>query len=218
MGLARPSVRFPIDPMFRKTRGSSRTGVQSRKPAPVVVFIHGPPASGKLTIAKDVCALSGLALFHNHLVVDLLLALFPFGSTGFVKHREALWLDLMGAAVESGTSLVFTFTPERSVKPGFPGRLRRRVALAGGRVRFVRVRCAEKQIEARMTAGSRRTHGKLVSLDLYRELKRNGAFEYPPIDSDLEIDSTAVRPRESATKIVDALSLCRDVSITGKTP
>ena len=66
-----------------------------------------------------------------------------------------------------------------------------------------------------MGAFSRRKHGKLISLQLYRELKGNGAFEYSPIDSDLEIDSTAALPRESAMKIIEALSLTMVSPLTG---
>jgi len=172
-----------------------------------VVLIHGPPACGKLTIAREVCALTGFGLFHNHLVVDLLLSLFPFGSPEFVRHRERIWLDLIGDAVASGKSLVFTFNPERTVEPGFPERLRECVARTGAVVRTVEVRCSEEAIEARMEADSRKEHGKLNSLAFYRALKRDGAFEYPAIESELAIDSTTASPQESARRIVATLSL-----------
>ena len=38
-----------------------------------LVFIWGPAASGKLTIARVLAAQTGITLFHNHLVVDALL-------------------------------------------------------------------------------------------------------------------------------------------------
>lgn len=37
-----------------------------------LLFIYGPPASGKLTVAREPAALTGYRLFHNHLVVDAL--------------------------------------------------------------------------------------------------------------------------------------------------
>jgi chloramphenicol 3-O-phosphotransferase len=172
-----------------------------------VVFLHGPPACGKLTIAREVCGLTGFALFHNHFVVDLLLSLFPFGSPEFVRHRERIWLDMIGDAIASGKSLVFTFNPERTVEPGFPERLRERVAIAAGAVRTVGIRCSEEEIEARMEANSRKDHGKLNSLAFYRELKREGAFDFPAIESELVIDSTSASPQESARRIVAALTL-----------
>ncbi|HUG10004.1 MAG TPA: shikimate kinase [Opitutaceae bacterium] len=194
------------------------SGASPVQPTPAtVVFIHGPPACGKLTIAREVCALTGFALFHNHLVVDLLLSLFPFGSPEFVRHRERMWLDLIGDAVAAGESLVFTFNPERTVKSGFPERFRECVAGAGGAVRFVEVLCSEEEIEARMEAASRKEHGKLNSLAFYRELKREGAFEYPAIESEHVIDSTSASPQESARRIIDELAVMR-VSRATDTP
>ena len=35
-----------------------------------LVFIYGGAASGKLTVARELVNLTGLALFHNHLIVD----------------------------------------------------------------------------------------------------------------------------------------------------
>jgi|GEM_PF-6120340 hypothetical protein len=36
-----------------------------------LIFIYGPPASGKLTIAEIVSARTGIPLFHNHISRDL---------------------------------------------------------------------------------------------------------------------------------------------------
>ena len=54
----------------------------------ILVFLYGPVASGKLTIARELAARTGFALFHNHLVVDAVMAVFPFGSESFVRLRE----------------------------------------------------------------------------------------------------------------------------------
>ncbi|MEO1956129.1 MAG: AAA family ATPase, partial [Gammaproteobacteria bacterium] len=35
-----------------------------------VIFLYGPPASGKLTIAKKLADKTGISLFHNHLTFD----------------------------------------------------------------------------------------------------------------------------------------------------
>ena len=175
--------------------------------SPRVIFLFGPPASGKLTVGRELSALTGLSLFHNHLTVDLLLALFPFGSAPFVAHRERIWLELMGAAVADGTSLIFTFAPERSVQPGFPTQLADVVQRAGGTVSFVQLRCADAVVEERMEALSRRQGGKLSSAELYRQLKKAGAFEFPEIPFECAIDTTTATPAESAAEIADALGL-----------
>ena len=45
-----------------------------------LVFLHGRAAAGKLTTARALEQRLGWPVFHNHLVVDLLTELFPFGS------------------------------------------------------------------------------------------------------------------------------------------
>ncbi len=102
-----------------------------------LIFLFGQPASGKLTIAKALAARTGLALFHNHLVVDAVGAVFPFGSESFARLRERFWLDTFEEAANTGRSLIFTFAPEPTVAPDFPRRVRTQVEAAEGKVVFV---------------------------------------------------------------------------------
>lgn len=173
-----------------------------------LVFIHGPAASGKLTVARELAAQTGLPLFHNHLIVDALLAVFPFGSDAFVKLRETMWMDVFREAAAGGRSLIFTFHPEASVAPDFPERVVALVEQAGGRVDFVALTCAREIVEARLDAPSRQASGKLSSVALYRELAATGAFAYPALPAArVAIDSGAMLPAEAAERIRAALSL-----------
>ena len=45
-----------------------------------LIFLHGLPGVGKLTVARQLAALTGFKLFHNHLTVDLVTSVFEFGS------------------------------------------------------------------------------------------------------------------------------------------
>lgn len=172
-----------------------------------VVFLHGPPACGKYTIGRELAALTGWPLFHNHLVVDMLLTVFPFGSAPFREHRERIWLDVMGDAAKAGGSLIFTFNPERTVDPAFPTRLRERIVGAGGTISFAEITCDERELDRRTEEPSRKEFHKLDSGERYRELKRAGAFEYPAIPSQCRVDSTELPPRDVARQIFTALNL-----------
>lgn len=174
---------------------------------PTLVMLHGPVACGKLTIARELAATTGFALFHNHLTVDMLLALFPFGSPEFVRYREQIWLELIPAAIAVGRSTLFTFNPEKTVSPAFPDTLRAGVEKAGGRALFVEVRCSPEAILQRMETDSRRQMRKLTSVELYQRLESEGAFHFPPIRSDYAVDSSANAPLESARSIIAALNL-----------
>lgn len=52
-----------------------------------LLFHYGPPAVGILTVAREVAALTGYRLFHDHLTVNLALAVFDFGTPGFIALR-----------------------------------------------------------------------------------------------------------------------------------
>lgn len=170
-----------------------------------LVFIHGPAGSGKLTIASDLVALPGMErfrLFHNHLTVDLVAALFDFGTPPFVRLRESIWLDAFDEAAANGQSLVFTFHPEASVRPEFPTRVVSTVSAHGGEVVFVELTCPEPEIEKRIESASRAKYGKLQSLSTYLELRASGAFSYPALpEPALRLDTSALEPRQAAERI-----------------
>lgn len=89
-----------------------------------LVFIYGPAASGKLTVARALSTLTGLSVFHNHLVVDAVAAVFPFGSPQFIRLREQMWMAMFEEAARAQRSLIFTFAPEPTVPEHFPERVR----------------------------------------------------------------------------------------------
>ena len=53
------------------------------QPQRTLVVIVGPPAVGKMTVGQELSALTGIPLFHNHLSIEAVLPVFPFGSERF---------------------------------------------------------------------------------------------------------------------------------------
>ena len=60
-------------------RRSAEKAAHSRSEYLQVVFIFGPTASGKLTIAREVAAMTGFRLFPDHLAVNLVNGVFDYG-------------------------------------------------------------------------------------------------------------------------------------------
>jgi len=172
-----------------------------------LVFLHGPAAAGKLTVAKALARRTGFALFHNHLVVDAVAAVFPFGDPEFRRLRERFWLETFEAAAKGGRSLIFTFAPEATVSAGFPQAASAAVEAEGGRVRFIELTCPPDELARRIDAADRAAFGKLRDPDLFRRLATEGAFDYPPIASELTIDTAATTPDGAAERIASTLSL-----------
>ncbi len=173
-----------------------------------LIFLHGPAAVGKLTVARELAQMTGLRLFHNHLIVDALSAVFDFGSESFVELREEIWISVFREAAKNNISLIFTFAPERTVGPSFVQNTIESVESSGGRVLFVALTCPVEELERRMTSASRTAFNKLQSVEQFRELTQAGAFKYPTLpNSGLSIDTSQVSPHEAAGKICECFSL-----------
>jgi hypothetical protein len=175
-----------------------------------LVFIHGPPAAGKLTVARELSRMTGFRLFHNHLTVDVVTAVFDFGSEPFVLLREQIWLSIFREAAQRNVSLIFTFAPERTVRPSFIQDTLDAVESAGGKVLFVKLTCPIEELERRLVDATRTEFGKLRSPELFRELYQTGALDYPALPaSGLLIDTSQTSPRDAAVRIYEFFSLDR---------
>jgi len=174
-----------------------------------LIFIYGMPATGKLTVARELAAKTGFKIFHNHLVVDLLLSVFEFGSPEFVRLREQVWLSVMKEACNDGiVGLIFTFAPEKTVRQEFVTEVEKIVSAANGRLEFVELVCPPEELKRRMGDESRSEFGKLTSVELFEQLLADRVFESPEMPAAaVTIDTNACTPFEAAEKITKALRL-----------
>ena len=174
-----------------------------------LVFIYGLPATGKLTVARELTGITGFKLFHNHLTVDLLDSVFEFGSKPFVELREEIWLSIFAQAAKSKLpGLIFTFAPEATVRPDFVERAVTTVSGVGGEVDFVELICPFEEIKRRIDSPSRHQFGKLVSAELLDELHARGTFDTSSMPKPkIRINTGALGPAEAAVQIAVALGL-----------
>ena len=174
-----------------------------------LIFIFGLPATGKLTVAQELVAITGYKLFHNHLVVDLLLTVFEFGSPEFVALREEMWLSVFEQASRSQLpGLIFTFAPETTVRPAFIANTKSTVAAGGGEVDFIELTCPLPELKRRMGSLSRLQYKKLTSVPLFEQLHEEGSFDasYMPRPK-ISIDTSDNQPARAALQIARALNL-----------
>jgi hypothetical protein len=169
-----------------------------------LIFLHGRPATGKLTIARKIVTLTGYQLYHNHIAVDEALRLHAFGTPGFVEMREELWRKFfVRIAKELPPGVIFTFNAENSVPQAFIDWIFCEWSAFGIRLISIELRASEKTIESRLAAGSRGHFKKLTDVNLYRELRAARVFESPVIPrTDLTIDTEKMPPPEASRLIV----------------
>jgi len=169
-----------------------------------VIFIYGPVASGKYTIASALSKELGIPLFHNHLTVDLVSSLFEFGSAPFISLREEIWLASFSTASIAKQSFIFTFAPEATVSPNFIEQAVSVVCSSNGTVYFIELTCADIEIERRIGEVSRADFGKLRSAKIYRQLKSEGAFNFPSLPSPIVTIATDSISVKQAVRIIKA--------------
>ena len=73
-----------------------------------LVFLHGSPAVGKLTVAKALLSMVSGRLFDNHAAIDLARTVFDFGAPGFWDLVHRVRTSAIDAADAHGVSLVVT--------------------------------------------------------------------------------------------------------------
>ena len=66
-----------------------------------LVIIFGPPAVGKMTVGQALAKGTGFGLFHNHLTIEPLIKIFPYGSPQFCHLNELFRNEIFDQAAGS---------------------------------------------------------------------------------------------------------------------
>ena len=192
------------------TGASAKIGIGTGETRATLVYIYGPPASGKLTVAGRLSELTGIPLFHNHLTVNAVLPVFAFGSPPFVEAVRKMRHAVFEAAARAGISLIFTNNsawsgPDpRARFEQAADRARRTMESHGGRAVFVRLTAPQTALEERLANESRRALDKLVDVVRLREMLAE--LDPSPLHpDDLTIDTGRLSPEDSALTIMAAL-------------
>ena len=171
-----------------------------------LILLYGPPAVGKLTIAKEIARLTGFKLFHVHLTADLVEPIFPRGTPSFPKLvwdiRYAVFAEAARANIDG---LIFTMVYGRD-REQFIARCVDVVESRGGEVCFVHLYCHAETLRQRVVREDRQQYGKITSVELLNETLRNrepqSLFEAATLWESLSLNTDALRPVEAAQQVI----------------
>ncbi len=134
-----------------------------------VIFIYGPPAVGKLTVAKALADLTGFKLLHNHLTVDVVTAIFEHGSEPYYRLvRKMRFMMIEEAAQASIDGMIMTYvygTARRAVVEQYEDVVKDN----GGEMCWVRLYCDEATLIERVANEDRSQYGKISSAEKLTE-------------------------------------------------
>lgn len=77
-----------------------------------LVLLHGPPAVGKLTVAKELSKLTGIPLFHNHLTRDMVEGIYGGKLYDNYELVDRLRVEALSYCAKHDTDLIFTYVYE----------------------------------------------------------------------------------------------------------
>jgi broad-specificity NMP kinase len=174
-----------------------------------LIILYGPPGVGKLTVAEALAARTGYKVFHNHLTVDLVTSLFPFGSREAMRLIVKYRLELLEAAAQAGLDgVIHTFVYAHGPDDGFMQKLIDAVEGHGGHVTLVLLRCDPEILLERVTGESRAKHGKLRDVEILRDLLAQRQLMEPfPGRPSLVMDNTNRSAIDVAAEIAGALGI-----------
>lgn len=173
-----------------------------------LIFLHGPPASGKYTIARELEAKSGFGIFHNHLTIDVARPLFEFGTPEFWSFVEELRLTcLRAAAKNSRRTIVYTSCYDHPNDLPLVEELKSIVNSADGTFVPIYLQCDLAELEKRVGNQSRIKMGKIRSIEgLHKNLKNWNCSPIPG-EACKTIVTAGKSPSECAEEIIDLLQL-----------
>lgn len=168
-----------------------------------LLFLHGSPAVGKLTVAKALLQLVPGRLMDNHAAIDLALTIFDFGAPGFWELVHDVRRSAMNAAAEHRVPLlVTTFCYAEPEDREQFGQIEAIVQRDGGELLPVFLHCSREEALRRVGNPDRVERRKLTSGEhLIRDLDRYDLTAVPRPDC-LRLDTGVNAADVTAQEIV----------------
>lgn len=183
------------------------------------VVIFGPAAVGKMTVGFELAKLTGLKLFHNHMLVEPVVSLFGFGSPQQIRLVPEFRYRIFEEVAQSNLpGLIFTFVWALDL-PEDKQFIDKACAIFSAKRAesyFVELSASQEErlrrnetelrllnkLSKRDVTNSRRS---LLEIDSKYKVNSNGDFFYP--ERYLKIDNTHLSAAETAQKISSVFKL-----------
>jgi hypothetical protein len=173
-----------------------------------LIYLHGPPAAGKYTIARELAARAGCGVFHNHQTIDVARSFFEFGSLPFWALVRELRLTCVRAVAAAGVRpMVYTSCYDHPADLEFYEELERIVHASGGALSPVYLATSVEELERRVSNPSRVEMGKLRSVQgLHAQLGKWNCVAVPRSEC-LTVPTDGRTAAECAEEIAARLGL-----------
>jgi adenylylsulfate kinase-like enzyme len=172
-----------------------------------LLFIYGPPASGKLTIAEKLSDRTGISLFHNHLSRDLVKDIYPNNLMAHYKLVDQIRFDVFEYCAKNETNLIFTYVYEGKDDDANVMEFIRKIESNNGEVVFVELIADRVDLLDRVDNASRKRFKKLIDKSVLEKLTQSMDIFTIPFVPSIKINTSKLTPEESVDKILSEVKL-----------
>ena len=167
-----------------------------------LIILHGPPASGKYSIAKELEKIIGSKTFHNHLPIDVVKPVMEFGTDEFFDVIDEIRFSCLNAFSKYGSGiLVMTWCFDSSHDLKFFEKIEQ-LKLS---IHPVYLSCEREELEKRVVQGSRTKLGKLNTVEGLRECLGKWNIDSIPRKNCIILNTNNKTPVDSASELVNKL-------------
>lgn len=171
-----------------------------------LLFIYGPPASGKLTIAEILSKNTGIPLFHNHLSRDIVKDIYKDKLQDHYKLVDKIRFDVFDYCSKNNTDLIFTYVYGGKEDDANVRDFIQAVENNRGEVVFVELSANREDLIHRVNNESRKKYKKLTDPVTLGEIIEDMSNSIP-FASPLKINTSELDAHESANLIAENLGL-----------
>lgn len=167
------------------------------------ILLYGPPATGKLTIAKELQKKTNFKLLHNHMIVDLIDSIDEERTPEFFALYEKLLTEVINYAIGRNVDLINTFVYGHGIDDDLMRMLKKTVVTSGGEMYIVQITANKEELLKRVAEPSRKEFNKLSTTEkLISMMERYDMFT-PFEETDLSIDNTDKTAKDVAKDVLN---------------
>lgn len=171
-----------------------------------LIFIYGPPASGKLTIAEILSERTGIPLFHNHLSRDLVKDIYGDKLRDNYELVDRIRFDVLDYCSKNQTDLIFTYVYEGEDDDENVRQFINTIEKNNGEVVFVELATKKEDLISRVDNESRTKFKKLTDPVIMEKITQDMSIYTIPFVSSLKINTSNLSPDNSVEAIISSLS------------
>lgn len=175
-----------------------------------LIFLYGPPAVGKLTIAKKLQEKLGYKLLHNHMIINIFEDIFDYDHPARNRLVRQFRLRIIEETVNDNLDLIITAGMAGSKTLfDYYTKIVEAVEKNGGNIFLVHLVADEEILIERVDDDFRKMYGKNFGRKEMREMlnKYKNIFDKYPNREHLEINTSSKSADKAAKEIIEFYKL-----------